>query len=105
MGSAQKFLNHYAQKEDEFLDSIVTRARDFHSLLHPKKHLTGKNFDDDDEAKEVVMTWYRGQAADFYDSGIQKLVPGLNKYLANTGDVLKNKVMFRQFIHSVAFVN
>jgi hypothetical protein len=23
------------------------------------------------------MTWFKGQAADFYDSGIQKLVPRL----------------------------
>jgi len=24
------------------------------------------------------MTWFKGQAADFYDSGIQKPVPRLN---------------------------
>jgi hypothetical protein len=35
--------------------------------------------DDDDEVQEEVMMWFKGQAADFYDSGIQKLVPGLNK--------------------------
>ena len=28
--------------------------------------------------QEEVMTWFKGQAADFYDSGIQKLVPRLN---------------------------
>ena len=27
------------------------------------------------------MTWFKGQAADFYDSGIQKLVPRLKKCL------------------------
>ena len=42
------------------------------------------------------------QAADFYDSGIQKLVPRLNKCLKN---MLKNKFTYRQFIQSVAFVN
>jgi len=26
-------------------------------------------FDDDDEVQEEVMTWFKGQAADFYDSG------------------------------------
>jgi hypothetical protein len=36
-----------------------------------KKHLAGKNFDDDDEVQEEVMTWFKGQAADFYDSGIK----------------------------------
>jgi len=43
-------------------------------------------------SQEEVMTWFKGQVADFYDSGIQKLVPRL-KYLD------------RQFIQSVAFVN
>jgi hypothetical protein len=52
---------------------------DFHLFLHLKKHLTGKKFDNDDEVQEEVMTWFKGQAADFYDLEIQKLVPRLNK--------------------------
>jgi hypothetical protein len=36
--------------------------------------------------QEEFMTWFKEQAADFYDSGIQKLVPRLNKYLDNAGD-------------------
>jgi hypothetical protein len=59
---------------------------DFHLFLHLKKHLAGKNFDDDDEVQEEVMKWFKGQAADFYESGIQKLVPRLNKCLDNAGD-------------------
>jgi len=55
-------------------------------FLHLKKHLAGKKFDDDDELQEGVVTWLKEQAADFYDSGIQKLVPRLNKYLDNAGD-------------------
>jgi hypothetical protein len=83
----------------------------------------GKKFDDGDEVQEEVMTWFKGQAAVFYDSGAQKLVPRLNKCLDNSllksrlpskrkcfatysfKAMLKNKVMYRQFIHSVAFVN
>jgi hypothetical protein len=34
--------------------------------------------------KEVMM-WFKGQATDFYDLGLQKLVPRLNKYLNNAG--------------------
>jgi hypothetical protein len=62
---------------------------------------------DDDWVQEEIMTWFKGQAADFYDPGIQKLVPRLTKCLNNAGDygMLKNKVMYRQFIHSVTFVN
>jgi len=51
------------------------------------------------------MTWFKGLAADFYDSGIQKLVLRRNKCFDNAGDYVENKVMCRQFIHSVAFVN
>jgi hypothetical protein len=43
-----------------------------------KKRLAGKKFDDDNEVQEEFMTWCKGQAADFYDSGIQKLVPRLD---------------------------
>jgi hypothetical protein len=59
-------------------------------FLHVKKHLAGKKFDDDDdEVQEEVMTWFKGQVADFYDSGIQKLVPRLNKCLNNAGDCVE----------------
>jgi hypothetical protein len=39
------------------------------------KHLAGEKFVNDDDVQEEVMTWFKGQAADFYHSGIQKLVP------------------------------
>jgi hypothetical protein len=76
---------------------------DFHLFLHLKKHLAGKKFNDDDEVQEEIMVWLKGLAADFYESGIQKLVPRLNKCLDNNKK--KNKVMYKQFVHSVAFVN
>jgi hypothetical protein len=65
MDSALKFLTYYAQEGDEFLELF----------LPLKKYLAGKKFDDDDEVQEEVITWFKEQAADFYDSGIQKLVP------------------------------
>ena len=48
-----------------------------------------ENFDDDDEVQEEVMTLFKEQAADFYDSGIQKLVPILNKCLDHAGDCVE----------------
>ena len=60
----------------------------FHFILHLKKHLAGKKFDDDDELQEV-MTWFKGQKANFDDSGIQNLVPRLNKYLDQAGDYVE----------------
>jgi len=58
-------------------------------FLHLKKHLTGKKFDDKDEVQEEVMMWFKGQAADFYNSGIQKLVPRLNKCLDTASDYVE----------------
>jgi hypothetical protein len=55
----------------------------FATLLNPS------NGHDDDEVQEEVMTWFKGLAADFYDSGIQKLVPRLNKCLDNAGDCVE----------------
>jgi histone-lysine N-methyltransferase SETMAR len=55
---------------------------DFHLFLHLRKYLAGKKFDDDDELQEEVMTW-------FYDSGIQKLDPRLNKCLDNAGNYVE----------------
>ena len=66
--------------------AVYGNVMNFHLFLHLKEHLAGKKFDDDDEVQEEVMTWFKGQAADFYDSGMQKLVPRLNKYLANAGE-------------------
>jgi hypothetical protein len=43
----------------------------------------------DDEVQEKTMTWFKGQAADLYDSGIQKLVPRINKCLDNAGDYVE----------------
>jgi len=39
--------------------------------------------------QEEVMTWFKELAGDFYDSGIQKLVPRLKKCLDNFGDYVE----------------
>jgi hypothetical protein len=44
---------------------------------------------DEDDVQEEVMTSFKGQAADFYDSGIQKLFPRLNKCLHNADDCVE----------------
>jgi histone-lysine N-methyltransferase SETMAR len=62
---------------------------DFHLFLHLKKHFAGKKFDEDDEVHVEVMTWFKVQATDFYNSGIQKLVPRLNGCLNNASDYVE----------------
>jgi hypothetical protein len=49
-----------------------------------------QQYDEDDEVQEEVMTRFKGQAAEFYDSGMQKLVTRLNKCLDNAGDYVEN---------------
>jgi len=39
--------------------------------------------------QEEVMMWFKGQVADFYDLGIQKLLPRLNKCSDNAGDYVE----------------
>ena len=64
-----------------------------------KETSSWKKFDDDDEVQEEVMTWFRGQAAEFYDSEIQKLVPRLNQCLDDAGDFVEKQSCV-QAIHS-----
>ena len=58
--------------------SLDLAPSDFLLFLHLKKHLAGEKFDNDDEVQEEFMTWFKEQAADYYDSGIVKLFPRLN---------------------------
>jgi len=82
MSSALKFLTRYSQEGDEFLDAIVTgdETRRFHHTPESSTMMM---------RCKKVMTWFKRLAANFYDSGIQKLVPRLNKCLDNAGDYVK----------------
>jgi len=62
---------------------------DYHLLLHLKKSLGGKRFDDDDDLKDVVQKRLTSQAAAFYEEGIQKLVPRFDKCLSNGGEYVE----------------
>ena len=59
---------------------------DFHLFLHLKKFLKIEN---DREAEMVVTQWFQLQAADFYDTGIQKLVPRYDKCLNSGGEYVE----------------
>jgi hypothetical protein len=62
-------------------------TRNFHVFRHLKTFLGGRRFHD--KVKEAVNTWFASQAASFYDSGIQKLVPRCNKCLNNGGNYVE----------------
>ena len=79
MGSALKFLTRYAQEGDELLESIVTGEERWG--VHHTPESKQQN-----EVQEEVITWFKVRATDFYDPGIQNLVPRLNKCLDNAGN-------------------
>ncbi|KAJ4451413.1 hypothetical protein ANN_02875 [Periplaneta americana] len=59
---------------------------DFHVFLHLKKFLSSdERFGNDEELKTSVTRWFHSQAAEFYDRGIQKLIPRYDKCLNSDG--------------------
>jgi hypothetical protein len=90
MDSALKLLPRYAQKGDEFLDTIVTGDKTwvFHYTPESKQQpLQWRH------TQEEVMTWYKGQAADFYGSGYRSWFEDLINVWTMPATILKNKVM------------
>ncbi|KAJ4436885.1 hypothetical protein ANN_17017 [Periplaneta americana] len=59
----------------------------FHLFLHLKKFLGG-----DDEVKTAVREWFALQVGEFYNEGIERLVPRLNKCLNNGGDYVEKNL-------------
>ena len=88
-GSKLRFLTRYAQEVDEFLDSSVTGDETWGFHHTPESKQQSLYSHNDDEVQEEVMTWFKGQAADFYDSGIKKQVPRLNNCLGNAGEYVE----------------
>ena len=87
--SVIRFLNSKGERPAEIHKQIVTvygNVMNRQNVTNWCRELSEGTTDDNDELQEEVMTWFKGQAADFYDSGMQKLVPRLNKYLANAGE-------------------
>jgi hypothetical protein len=70
--------------EGEIRANRRVTIRELHHIIP-----VGEQFDDAGEVQEEVITWFKGQAVDFCDSGIQKLVPRLNKCLDNAGDYVE----------------
>jgi hypothetical protein len=58
-------------------------------FLHLKRFLAAELFSSDDEVKTAVRHWIRTLATDFFDEGIQTLVPRYDKYLSLGGDYVE----------------
>jgi hypothetical protein len=62
---------------------------DCHLFTYLKNWLRSQHFNNNEELMEGVKMWLSSQAADFLDTGIQKLIPGYNKCLNSGGDYIE----------------
>jgi hypothetical protein len=59
---------------------------DYNLFAYLKKWLESQCLKNNEELMEGVKTWLSSQAGDFFDTGIQKLIPRYDKYLSTCGD-------------------
>jgi hypothetical protein len=60
---------------DHHLHSSDLTSRDYHLFTYLKNWLTPQHFNNNGELMEGVKTWLSLQAADFFGTGMQKLIP------------------------------
>jgi hypothetical protein len=51
-------------------------------------------FNNNEELMEGVKTWMSSMAAEFFDTGIQKLIPRYDKYLSSGGDYVEKQLKY-----------
>jgi hypothetical protein len=62
---------------------------DYHLFTYLKDWLGSQHLNNNEELIDGVKTWLSSQAADFYDIGIQKLIPWYHKCLISGGDYVE----------------
>jgi histone-lysine N-methyltransferase SETMAR len=62
---------------------------DYHVFGPLKKFLAGQRFFSNNDAKTTVWRWFRAEPAEFYNSGISKLVVQWDKCLNRGGDCVE----------------
>jgi hypothetical protein len=61
----------------------------YHLFIYKKNWLGSQHLNNNKELMVSVKIWLRSQVADFFDTGIQKLIPQYNKCLNSHGDYIK----------------
>jgi hypothetical protein len=74
-----EFFDHHPYSSD-------LTPRDYHLLIYLKNWLGSQRFNNNEKLTEGYKTWLNSQAADFCDTGIQKLIPRYDKRLSSGGD-------------------
>jgi hypothetical protein len=59
---------------------------DYHQVTYLKNWLRSQRFNNNEELMEGVKTWLSSQAADFFVTGINKLISRYDKCLNSGGD-------------------
>jgi hypothetical protein len=62
---------------------------DYHLFTYLNNWLRSQRFNNNEELMEGVKTWLSSQAADFFDTGIQKLIPQYDKCVSSGGDYVE----------------
>jgi len=57
--------------------------------MHLNKWLASQSFEDDNRLKTGITTWFKLLAANFFDTGIRKLVPRYQKCVEVRGDYVE----------------
>jgi hypothetical protein len=52
---------------------------------------------------EDVKMWLSSQAADFFDTGIQKLIPQYDKCLKSVGDYMRSSLRMYVYLYVIHF--
>jgi hypothetical protein len=67
---------------------------DYRLFTYLMNWLESQGFNSNGELMEDVKTWLSSQVADFFDTGIQKLIPQYDKCLNSGGDYVVKYVFF-----------
>jgi len=62
---------------------------EYHLFIHLTKWLASQSSEDDDRLKTGVTTWFKSLTADFFDTGIRKLMPRYQKCVEVRGDYVE----------------
>jgi hypothetical protein len=71
------------------LEKTDLAPRDLHLFIRLKRFLAAERFSSDDDVKTAVQHWVKTLATDFFDEGIQKLVPRYDKCFSLGGDYVE----------------
>jgi hypothetical protein len=91
----QALLEHFSlELFDHPPYSLDLTPSDYHLFTYLMNWLASQGFNNNGELMEDVKTWLSSQAADFFDTGIQKLISQYDKCFNSSGDCVVTYVFF-----------